>query len=286
MSDFINNNISYSYKDVGEYETKFDLKERHDKLLSIIKNFDCFCKEHDIKYSLADGTLLGAMRHGDFIPWDDDADVMMTREEYTKLRKVITKEDKIKVLKSHFLDRVTTEILAKEGVYIDLFINEERPKGELAFKWKKFKTAFLRTAFSKSSVRNARHDKFNRVYKKIRDTFSAFLGLLAKIIVGKRDIFDLNDKTVELNNGKPSGIYTRYTSRMYETNRRFDKKSYDAGYGTVLFRGEALMAIINADTFLKEMYGDYSKLPTEEKRKPEHQINMLESSKHCIKYIN
>ena len=73
---------------------------------------------------------------------------------------------------------------------------------------------------------------------------------------------------------------------MYETNRRFNKESYDAGYGDVLFRGEKLMAIKNADTFLREMYGDYTKLPPEEKRIPEHPVDMLESSAECICYYN
>ena len=73
---------------------------------------------------------------------------------------------------------------------------------------------------------------------------------------------------------------------MYETGRRFNKKSYDEGYGEVLFRGEKLMALINSDTFLKEMYGDYSLLPSEERRKPEHPVNMLDSPKKCIKFFN
>ena len=46
------------------------------------------------------------------------------------------------------------------------------------------------------------------------------------------------------------------------------------------------MALINSDTFLKEMYGDYSLLPSEERRKPEHPVNMLDSPKKCIKFFN
>jgi lipopolysaccharide cholinephosphotransferase len=53
--------------------------------LECIKAFDTFCKEHDIKYTLAYGSLLGAVRHKGFIPWDDDMDIWMMRKEYDKL---------------------------------------------------------------------------------------------------------------------------------------------------------------------------------------------------------
>lgn len=52
--------------------------------LNLLKKFDGFCKEHKIEYCLAYGTLLGAIRHNGFIPWDDDIDIMMTRHEYDK----------------------------------------------------------------------------------------------------------------------------------------------------------------------------------------------------------
>ena len=97
---------------------------------------------------------------------------------------------------------------------------------------------------------------------------------------------DLNERAVNLGRHKPSGIYTRYTSSMAETGLRFDKESYDAGYGDILFRGRKLMAIRNAKRFLKEMYGDFEQLPPEEKRIPEHPINMMESAERCIRRYN
>ena len=68
------------------------LKTVHEILLAYILEVDRICKKHNIKYFLAGGTLLGAIRHNGFIPWDDDADVMMLREDYDKFLKVAQDE--------------------------------------------------------------------------------------------------------------------------------------------------------------------------------------------------
>ena len=57
-----------------------------DKLLSLLKWFDCFCRDNNLRYYAIGGTMLGAMRHQGFIPWDDDIDLGMPREDYEKLR--------------------------------------------------------------------------------------------------------------------------------------------------------------------------------------------------------
>ena len=63
------------------------LERIHHIELELLIEIDRICQKNDIKYSLTGGTLLGAVRNGDFIPWDDDADISMLRKEYVKFQK-------------------------------------------------------------------------------------------------------------------------------------------------------------------------------------------------------
>lgn len=65
------------------------LEEIHQRELAMLKLFDAFCKEHGLHYYMAGGTLLGAVRHGGFIPWDDDIDLLMPRPDYDRLQELV-----------------------------------------------------------------------------------------------------------------------------------------------------------------------------------------------------
>lgn len=65
--------------------TPLSIEELHQKELELLEAFDAFCSEHGLRYSLTAGTLLGAIRHKGFIPWDDDIDVCMPRPDYDRL---------------------------------------------------------------------------------------------------------------------------------------------------------------------------------------------------------
>ena len=69
-----------------------DIKDFQYKILEIAFYFDEFCKKYDIEYYLMGGSALGAVRHHGFIPWDDDVDVWMFREDYNKLCEILESE--------------------------------------------------------------------------------------------------------------------------------------------------------------------------------------------------
>lgn len=66
-----------------------ELRRAQLRMLEMLKFIDSFCKEHDIRYWLAGGTLLGAMRHGGYIPWDDDTDIAMPRQDAEKFKRLM-----------------------------------------------------------------------------------------------------------------------------------------------------------------------------------------------------
>lgn len=119
-----------------------DIRKIHAIELGILIEFDRICRKHDIKYQLYSGSLIGAIRHKGFIPWDDDIDVAMLREEYDKLLEVMEEEledlyffqsfetdpnymnkyPKIRKNGTVFLERVVEGLDIHHGVYMDVFI--------------------------------------------------------------------------------------------------------------------------------------------------------------------
>lgn len=140
--------------------TKKELKERFNpegsllrrqqkRMIELLLELDRICKKHHIKYWLIGGTLLGAARHKGFIPWDDDMDVQMFREDYLRLIKILPEElpanmalqcrqtdcnyffqyAKLRDRRS-FLDENTgyDRIFKERGIYLDIFPIDQHPK--------------------------------------------------------------------------------------------------------------------------------------------------------------
>ncbi len=111
------------------------------RALDILKNFATICDKYQLRYSLSNGTLLGCIRHGGFIPWDDDVDIYMPREDYNKFLSVAQDEleknfflqtkdtdknfplgfAKIRDLNTNLVEAGLSSFDIKHGVWIDIF---------------------------------------------------------------------------------------------------------------------------------------------------------------------
>lgn len=132
------------------------LHRHQQRLLEILIFVDKICRENDIKYWLSSGTALGAVRHGGFIPWDDDVDIEMTMPEYRKFEKIMkdcgeyalqtrfsdpfysAPYGKVRDLHSQICEHPQDGNYKYKGVYIDVFIIERNPSSLLSSIFWKF----------------------------------------------------------------------------------------------------------------------------------------------------
>ena len=136
----------------------YDMSHVHRANLKILKEIDRICRKYKIQYALDAGTLIGAVRHKGFIPWDDDADIVFTRNQFEAFKKVVRRElpDTMELVEPDsfhggkaFFD-FTPRIIYKKSrmhpdsdkmdyydgklnhLWVDLFILDKLPKGKAA----------------------------------------------------------------------------------------------------------------------------------------------------------
>ena len=127
-----------------------DIQKLHVHLLEMLVDVDKVCRRNDLFYSLSGGTALGAVRHGGFIPWDDDADVFFTRDSFNKLLQCFDEElgekyaihcpertpqlgsTAIQIVKKNTVFRTIATAMSEDpGVFLDIFILENAPNNRM-----------------------------------------------------------------------------------------------------------------------------------------------------------
>ncbi|MEE1297879.1 MAG: LicD family protein [Muribaculaceae bacterium] len=229
------------------------------KMVEMLEYFDSICKQHNIKYWLSSGTLLGAVRHGGFIPWDDDLDVEMFEEDYHKICEVfknIQSDDyalqthetdpdfyypcaKLRDLHSHIEEIYRFDLRYKyRGIFIDIFCLEPSSSG-VVLKLTgglQNKVLYNLTKIENRALRNMLVKPLNWVLSSAVYPVLSFLSRKCS-----------DGKTYRHRMGM-NFMKARYLDDLLPLT-------------TVTFEGHEFPAPTNTDNYLRKIYGDYMRLP-------------------------
>lgn len=241
--------------------------------LDILIDVARFCEENNITYYLACGTLLGAIRHQDFIPWDDDVDIMMPRPDYNKFLSEYN-NDRYKLCKP------------EEGRYYYAKVYDNKTiKYEKGYDYKKYKPLGVDIdIFPLDGIVN-NDEIVEKLYKK-----SGVLELLLRLsnqpifyrknplkainrivprIIGSKNLVRMIEKNAQTYKYEDS----EYVIRMRNTPNGFTGALKKEVYNPAIkkkFAGHEFYVPRDYDAWLKRFFGDYMTLPPEEKRQAHH----------------
>lgn len=268
---------------------EYDLTRVHETNLKILKEIDRICRKYKIRYMLDAGTLLGAVRHKGFIPWDDDADVAFTRNNYEAFMKVVRRElpDTMELVMpwsyrdgKAFFD-FTARIIYKNSrthedsaemdfyggklnhLWVDLFTIDTLPENRLDAT----ATLLMHKMIYGMAMGHRYHLDFGKysLFHKLAVGGMSTVGKLIPLSV----LFRLQ-RMVALRDHK------KKSSKLYYSNYQPDylyvtlQKEWCEDIVDLDFCDTKLMASSHWDEVLTWIYGDYMKLPPEEKRVPTH----------------
>lgn len=246
------------------------LQEQHSILLEIAKEFDRICTENNIPYYMLGGTMLGAIRHKGFIPWDDDMDFGVPKEYYGQLVELLQKElpSPLRCLtyensksiifpfckiedSSTVISQMYTGIISSKsiGVNIDIFplfcCNKEDVNVEKALRYKQM-SAYI-------YLDTMQNSKFRRIVKRLLQIVCPF------------SVAWFVKKTMKFADKIEVGEYLANIYGRWKTKETIPLEWYGNG-ARFEFEGCNFVGIEQYDKYLTQLYKDYMKLPPESQR--------------------
>ena len=243
---------------------------------------DKICKKHNIKYYLVGGTLLGAIRHKGFIPWDDDIDIAMLPKDYEKFCEVCKTDldterffwqtqqtdpqylftyGRLRRNNTLFLREGQEHIKMHSGVFVDVFIWYNAPNNLLLARIYKFTLARLKTIMWSPIGAKSYHKTLKRLFYRLlskipRDfAYKCFLAIVSRV--------------------KESDYYAEVGAPLYEKTPHIPSE-YVSELCEVEFEGYRFWAPKNWHEYLTLKYGNYMTYPHPEDQVPSHSASKIE----------
>ena len=264
--------------------------------MDLLIELDRVCTKHNIRYFLTAGTLIGAVRHDGFIPWDDDIDVGMLREDYDRLRKVCDEDldpayflhdwtsdpasphpfYKLKIRGTHYPEMLAAKSDMNDCIYIDIFPYDNAPDGEFLRKLHHInrylikKILLLRCNFDLSG---------NRAGRKILYGALKFLSRVRSIEGWKKAYTRNQQKYNDRSTEKVVSLGGAYSYARESIPRTVVEKTIPH-----IFEGRGFQSPEGYDAFLRNCYGDYMQLPPEEQRVGRHEIAGIDFGNYRIRF--
>ncbi len=251
--------------------------------LDILSYFNKICLENNIHYTVYGGTLIGALRHGGFIPWDDDIDVALYRDDYDKVLKILQDENKYRLHNyrnrnfeqpfAKLSDKRTIQIgpsfsTRNLGCFIDIFPIDKYPENiqERELYRKKLQKEF-RIALDGSFPEYFSSENWLKVISKIFLRFPRF-------VMHKGDLYHrlgkIDDELQKFN--RTDSKICGYILSPYEDREKFHVNVLNS-FEMVDFEDIKVMKIKNHDEYLSSTFGDYMTMPPEDKRRTHNFYN-------------
>ena len=247
---------------------------------NILKYIDSVCKKEGINYTLDQGTLLGAVRHDGFIPWDDDIDIAMLRSDYDKLMSYIKKDNSRYKVSDHLIDPNSILPFAKiydsetiirwhckypkeqkYGIWVDVFPIDAVPENPVALKVHQIKLRILKSMYE--HVRNQYIEK---------RTFKTLVAQRIASIHSMDYYLTKLDKLARKYNNQNNAKLTMSVFGITNNYHTINKKVF-TDITTHQFEDSVYPIPRQYDSYLKMLYGNYMELPPVEKRKNLHIID-------------
>lgn len=250
--------------------------------LELLLAFDTICTQKKLRYSLAGGSLLGAVRHRGFIPWDDDVDIIMPRPDYDRFLEWCKNQGTEFALITYDIVEgynglsakigdpntiIEDEVMAQKykcGVNIDIFpvdgLGSSKKEAFLIYRKTEWYREILNASLWKKYFRSKTHSV---LVEPIRLLFFC----LSRLYNPKQLIKRIDKEN--LSHDFDSSTYAGCVCGSYRTQEIMRTETFKE-YIELEFEGHMFSGIKNYDDYLTKHYGDYMKLPPEEKRTTHH----------------